>query len=57
MNKNDITSKDMNLLVIFESLFRSGNVSQSAKELSLSQSAVSHALSRLRDMFGDPLFP
>lgn len=56
MNRININAKDWNLLPVFESLFRTHNVSKSAKELSLSQSAVSHALGRLRDMFGDPLF-
>lgn len=49
-------SKDLNLLIIFESLSRNLNVSKTAIELALSQSAVSHALQRLRDMFQDPLF-
>lgn len=56
MNKTDTLVKDWNLLGIFESLMRTGNVSKSANELSLSQSAVSHALARLREMFQDPLF-
>lgn len=56
MSNVNISAKDLNLLVIFESLSRTFNVSKTAKELAVSQSAVSHALSRLRDMFGDPLF-
>ncbi len=56
MSKSNINTKDLNLLVIFESLSRTLNVSQTAKELSVSQSAVSHALARLRDMFNDALF-
>ncbi|WPU64551.1 LysR family transcriptional regulator [Peredibacter starrii] len=50
------TQLDLNLLFIAESLYKTLNVSKTAKELSMSQSAVSHALSRLRDHFNDPLF-
>ena len=51
-----ILSKDLNLLVVAAALFRHKNVSKAAGELGLSQSAVSHALARLRDQFKDPLF-
>jgi len=51
-----IRNIDLNLLVVLHALFRHRNVSQAAIELGLSQSAVSHALSRLRIVFGDPLF-
>ena len=51
-----ISSVDLNLLVIAATLFRNRNVSKAAQELGLSQSAVSHALSRLRDHFDDPMF-
>ena len=47
---------DLNLLVIAAALYRHKNVSKTAEELGLSQSAVSHALARLRDQFKDPLF-
>lgn len=47
---------DLNLLYIAESLFRTLNVSKTAVELGMSQSAVSHALTKLRDHFDDPLF-
>jgi DNA-binding transcriptional LysR family regulator len=47
---------DLNLLFIVESLYRTLNVSKTAHELHMSQSAVSHALTRVRDHFGDPLF-
>lgn len=47
---------DLNLLYIAESLFRTLNVSKTAAELGMSQSAVSHALTKLRDHFDDPLF-
>jgi DNA-binding transcriptional LysR family regulator len=47
---------DLNLLVIADALYRHRNVSRAATELGLSQSAVSHALARLRKDFDDPLF-
>jgi len=47
---------DLNLLVIFEALFATRNTSRAAERLGMSQPAVSNALSRLRDLIGDPLF-
>lgn len=47
---------DLNLLLIAESLYRTLNVSKTAKELHMSQSAVSHALGKLRDHFQDQMF-
>ena len=47
---------DLNLLFVAESLYRTLNVSKTAKELNMSQSATSHALNRLRLHFHDPLF-
>ena len=47
---------DLNLLVVFEAVFAERGVSRAARRLNLSQPAVSHALSRLRDALGDQLF-
>lgn len=47
--------QDLNLLVVLQVLLEEGGVSSAARRLGLSQSAVSHALSRLRRAFGDPL--
>jgi DNA-binding transcriptional LysR family regulator len=47
---------DLNLLVIFNELLKTKNVSRAAKNLNISQPAVSHALNRLRDYFNDDLF-
>lgn len=47
---------DLNLVFVAESLFRHLNVSRAAAELGVTQSAVSHALAKLRDHFNDPLF-
>src|SRR5882757_3816478 len=47
---------DLNLLRIFDILYDERNVTRAASRLFLTQSAVSHALARLRDVLGDPLF-
>lgn len=47
---------DYNLLVVFETLFEEQHVSRAAQRLGLTQPAVSNALNRLREQFGDPLF-
>lgn len=47
---------DLNLFQIFDTIYDKGGVSAAARHLDLTQSAISHALARLRDMFGDPLF-
>src|SRR6478735_40778 len=47
---------DLNLLKVFEALMTEGAVTRAATKLSLTQPAVSNALSRLRQAFGDPLF-
>lgn len=46
---------DLNLLVAFDVLIETQSVSRAAEKLNLSQPAVSAALSRLRDYFGDPI--
>lgn len=46
---------DLNLLVAFDTLLEERSVSRAADRLNLSQSAMSSALSRLRDYFGDEL--
>ena len=51
-----ISNVDLNLFRIAAALYQHRNVSKAAQELGLSQSAVSHALGRLRDQFGDPMF-
>lgn len=47
---------DLNLLITLDALLRLGSVTHAADELGLSQSAVSHALAKLREGFGDRLF-
>jgi DNA-binding transcriptional LysR family regulator len=46
---------DLNLLVTLDALLRSRSVTRAAGELGTTQSAASHALARLRKVFGDPL--
>ena len=55
MNKIDLQRFDLNLLVVFEVLMAERNVTRAALQLGRTQSAVSHALSRLRRQLGDPL--
>ncbi|PMH41168.1 LysR family transcriptional regulator [Vibrio sp. 10N.286.49.B3] len=47
---------DLNLLVSFRSLYELNSVSAAAEKNHVSQSAMSHSLSRLRVWFNDPLF-
>ena len=56
MNASDIRGMDLNLLSVFVLLWDTRSVSKTSDKLSLSQSAVSHALKRLREALGDPLF-
>jgi DNA-binding transcriptional LysR family regulator len=56
INIVDISRLDLNLAVTFLALWRERSVSKAAARLSLSQSAVSSALARLRAAADDPLF-
>ena len=47
---------DLNLFVVFEAIYCEGNITKAGSALNLSQPAVSHSLSKLRDHFDDPLF-
>ena len=47
---------DLNLLPIAVALYDELSVSRAARQLGMSQPAVSKALRRLRDTFDDPLF-
>lgn len=55
MHKIDLRRIDLNLLLLFETLMQQGSVSKTAEQLGRTQSAVSHALGRLREQLGDPL--
>jgi len=52
----NLRSLDLNLLTVFEAIYEIGTVSGAADRLALSQSAASHALSRLREACRDDLF-
>ena len=52
----NLRSLDLNLLTVFEAIYELGAVSGAADRLALSQSATSHALSRLREACKDDLF-
>ena len=47
---------DLNLLVVFDAVMQERNLTRTGQSLGLTQSAVSHALSRLRHMLNDELF-
>ncbi|MGB7192603.1 MAG: LysR family transcriptional regulator [Collimonas pratensis] len=51
-----ISRIDLNLFVVLDTIYAEGNITRAAKALSLTQPAVSHALARLRELLGDPLF-
>jgi DNA-binding transcriptional LysR family regulator len=53
MNINTI---DLNLFLVFRAVFATRSVTAAGERLSMTQSAVSNALKRLRDRFNDPLF-
>ncbi|QEW23112.1 HTH-type transcriptional regulator LeuO (plasmid) [Paracoccaceae bacterium] len=56
MDTKTLLRFDLNLIKVFLAVWDSGNLTVAAGRLGLTQPAVSHALRRLRDEFGDPLF-
>ena len=57
MNKSvNLSSLDLNLLVVFDAILKDRNVTVAAQRIGLSQPAMSSALARLRKIFNDPLF-
>jgi len=55
MQEIDLLKLDFNLLVALRALLEERNVTRAGGRIGLSQSAMSHALSRLRKVFNDPL--
>ena len=55
MNHINLSALDLNLLVTLQVLLKTRNVTVASQHLHKTQSAVSHALNRLREQFGDPL--
>jgi len=56
MQRTNLRAVDLNLLVVFDAVMAERSVTRAADRLRLTQPAVSHALSRLRGLFRDPLF-
>src|SRR5688572_6914428 len=56
VNSADLTRVDLNLLVVFQVVLEERHVGRAATRLSLTSSAVSHGLGRLRSLLEDPLF-
>lgn len=52
----NIRSVDLNLLPVFEAVYEERSLSRAAVRLAMTQSAVSHAVTRLRAVFNDELF-
>jgi DNA-binding transcriptional LysR family regulator len=56
MRKVNFQAVDLNLLRIFDAVYRERHLTRAGQYLCLSQPAMSHALARLRALFGDELF-
>ena len=52
----NLAAIDLNLLLVFDAMMEERNTTRAGLRVGLSQPAVSHALSRLRDTLGDELF-
>jgi|SRR5450631_123126 len=52
----NIRRVDLNLLPVFEAVYEEQSLSRAAVRLAMTQSAVSHAVTRLRTLFRDELF-
>src|SRR6187431_2129958 len=55
LHDSKLSAIDLNLLVVLRALLTQRHVTRAAHEVGLSQSATSHALARLRELYGDPL--
>ncbi|TFW31509.1 LysR family transcriptional regulator [Duganella callida] len=51
-----ISRIDLNLFAVFDAIYAESGITRASRKLNLTQPAVSHALNRLRQLFGDPLF-
>jgi DNA-binding transcriptional LysR family regulator len=54
--RRQLSNLDLNLFLVLHTVLAEGSVTRAAKRLSVTQSAVSNALGRLREVFRDPLF-
>lgn len=55
LHDQSLSAIDLNLLVVLEALLHERHVTRAAVRVGLSQSATSHALGRLRELYGDRL--
>ncbi|MFL5306138.1 MAG: LysR family transcriptional regulator [Polyangia bacterium] len=55
VHDRSLAAVDLNLLAILRALLSERHVTRAAARVGLSQSAASHALARLRDLYKDPL--
>src|SRR6478609_10415531 len=51
-----LSNLDLNLFLLLHTMFEENSTTRAAKRLSVTQSAVSNGLARLRAALGDPLF-
>jgi len=56
MDTRELGKVDLNLLISLQVLLEEGSVSRAAQRLFITQPAMSKTLSRLRNLFDDPLF-
>ncbi len=56
MISRNLRKTDLNLFVVFSAIYDEGNITRAAEALNVTQPAVSNNISRLREMFNDPLF-
>ena len=56
MSNFDVRAINLNLLPALEALLVEGSVGAAARRMHVSQSAMSHSLAKLRELFDDPLF-
>lgn len=55
MARRALSNVNLNLLVALEALLATRSVSEAARRVSVTTSAMSHSLAALRELFGDPL--
>src|SRR5678816_2899056 len=55
MRRVDLSSFNLNLLLALDGLLSQRSVTAAAKRVHVTPSAMSHSLSELRDLLGDPL--
>lgn len=56
MHPMKLSDIDLNLFVVFDAIYTEGNLTRAGEIIGITQPAVSNSLSRLRNLFDDPLF-